>query len=485
MVQLGSLAGPVTLADTGTGAEDQDAVQIVGTPASDSISLSGQQIDAGTEQIILASPTEAMTIDGGAGDDQIGVSELTTSVGDLTLAGGEGSDTFTLVDLGSAPITAVNVDGGGGTGEDQVEVAGELPPTAQIGNVAPQSVLLMGPVSRVRGQTAWFTATLPHAAASTWTATVDFGDGTGVFPIDLGTGSSFELQHVYASVGTYVVQVSVTDVKGGSASSSHTVVVRAAEVQSEAGGQPVLAVGGTLLDDTIIVSPGRRPASTLVRINAASAESFSAPAGSTLGRITVFGQAGDDDLQIAGSAQVPAWLYGGEGNDRLKGGAGHDVLLGELGDDLLVGHSGRDLLIGGLGADRIVGNADDDILIAAHWLYAEQRLAAHDVALAKVMDEWTSGRSYAARVNNLLGNSLGREAEYLDRANGDFFLKTAGEDCTVLDDDARDLLTGSSGVDWFLANWIDGQDDGHLDKITDLQDAEFAEDLEYIYADVP
>jgi Ca2+-binding RTX toxin-like protein len=60
----------------------------------------------------------------------------------------------------------------------------------------------------------------------------------------------------------------------------------------------------------------------------------------------VYAQAGADDIQVAGSIALPAWLFGGDGGDRLKGGAGHDVLPGESGNDLVVGGQGRDLLVG-------------------------------------------------------------------------------------------------------------------------------------------
>ena len=58
---------------------------------------------------------------------------------------------------------------------------------------------------------------------------------------------------------------------------------------------------------------------------------------------------GDDDIQVAGGITLPAWLYGGDGNDRLQGGGGNNVLVGGAGDDQLIGGGGRDLLIGGLG----------------------------------------------------------------------------------------------------------------------------------------
>ncbi len=95
----------------------------------------------------------------------------------------------------------------------------------------------------------------------------------------------------------------------------------------------------------------------------------------SLSRILAYGGSGDDDIQVAGSIVVVAWLYGGGTTIASKGGAGHDVLFGEDGDDLLVGGSGRDLLIGGSGADRIVGNADDDILISGFTAYDQDELA--------------------------------------------------------------------------------------------------------------
>ena len=50
-------------------------------------------------------------------------------------------------------------------------------------------------------------------------------------------------------------------------------------------------------------------------------------------------------------------------------------------------------------------------------------------------------------------------------------------DPTVFDDAARDLLTGSSGLDWFIFN-------SQEDKATDLSDEEFADALDFIFAEV-
>jgi large repetitive protein len=59
----------------------------------------------------------------------------------------------------------------------------------------------------------------------TWSATVDYGDGSGVQPLTLA-GNSFALDHLYARDGTYTVTVAVTDDDGGTDSRTASVVVQ-------------------------------------------------------------------------------------------------------------------------------------------------------------------------------------------------------------------------------------------------------------------
>ncbi len=142
-----------------------------------------------------------------------------------------------------------------------------------------------------------------------------------------------------------------------------------------------------------------------------------------------------------------------------------------------MGLSGLDLIIGGTGRDRMIGNRGDDILISGYTLYD-----ANDLALMAIMAEWTSGRDYAQRVDNLRGVGTG------ERANDDYFLiaqnsEELDPDATVFDDDTRDVLTGGWGLDWFLANW-QHDDEGRRDRITDLKGSEFADDLDWIEEEV-
>jgi PKD repeat protein len=61
-----------------------------------------------------------------------------------------------------------------------------------------------------------------------WTATVDYGDGSGAQPLALD-GKSFSLSHTYAAAGSYTVTVTVTDDGGLAGTRTATVVVLTAQ----------------------------------------------------------------------------------------------------------------------------------------------------------------------------------------------------------------------------------------------------------------
>jgi Ca2+-binding RTX toxin-like protein len=209
-------------------------------------------------------------------------------------------------------------------------------------------------------------------------------------------------------------------------------------------GQTDLVAGGTLGNDSIRFNPQGNSGAIQVTINGASLGTFTPS-----GRLIAFGQAGDDSITVAGSISLPAWLYGGDGNDNLNAGGGNSVLLGGAGDDKLIAGKGRNLVIGGTGADSLNGGSGDSILIAGTTAFDNQ-----EAALAAILAEWGSTDSYATRVANLSGTGTG------PCLNGSYFL-VAG--VTVLDDGKPDKITGSAGQDWFFANVLGP---GVLDTIT-------------------
>ena len=63
------------------------------------------------------------------------------------------------------------------------------------------------------GETYSGSGSFVDTADDTWTATVDYGDGSGVQTLTL-TGTTFALSHTYSATGVFVVSVSVTDSQG-------------------------------------------------------------------------------------------------------------------------------------------------------------------------------------------------------------------------------------------------------------------------------
>jgi len=365
--------------------------------------------------------------------------------------------------------------------DDDLE-SGSDATTVTVNNVAPSLDPIAGPTGGVRGQSLTFTANfLDVGTLDTHTAVWNFGDGTGDFgPTNVGQGVPFSVNHNFTASGTYTISVTIADDDGGVSVVTHEVVISAIALQPDPldPTKAALVIGGTTADDFILITPGIHQGDLVISIfsyapgsveliigyfsptatgcqlevtfGGATIHLFTSVLTSTPSRLIAHAQDGDDNIQVAGSIDIPAWLYGDAGDDRLNGGKGHNVLLGGDGDDHLLGGQGRDLMIGGDGEDRIIGNSGDDILIGGRTAFDFD-----ESALAAAMAEWTSARDYNTRVANLRGLGAG------PRANGNIFLIAGGPNPTVLDDAVKDILTGSSGLDWFFGQPLDVLTDQH------------------------
>jgi hypothetical protein len=432
--------------------------------------------DAGPDQTVSEGDTVTLTgsfTDPGILDTHTVLWHVTASNGQA-IADGTGT-TFTFVpnDDGTYTATFTVTDNDGGVGTDTAVVT--------VNNVAPQNVTITGPAVGVRGQTLSYAGTFTDPGTAdthtqAWTVTRDGAT------VATGAGGTFSFTPTEA--GSYAVTFTVTDddLGVGSATVTTTVVVMGVQADPLNPGSGLLVVGGTTASDVIVITPG--PSGSYVAtvlspvsggieltigvftphptgweldltVGGSTVTVFSSPLTVPLSGIVVYAQAGNDDVTVAGGIGLTSWLYGGDGNDRLKGGGGNNVLLGGDGDDLLVGGRGRDILIGGRGADRIIGNADDDILIAGVTAYDANR-----AALAAILGVWADPTlTYEQRIASIQDPTL-RGGVYLGPA-------------TVGNDDATDVLTGSSGRDWF---WFDPI----RDRVTDLHDEAFVNDLEFI-----
>jgi hypothetical protein len=103
-------------------------------------------------------------------------------------------------------VTVTVEDDDGGEGSDTVQVT--------INNVAP-SVDAGADTSANEGASWISSGSFTDPGADTWTATVDYGDGSGAQPLALAENKTFALEHTYADNGVYTVTVCVQDDDGG------------------------------------------------------------------------------------------------------------------------------------------------------------------------------------------------------------------------------------------------------------------------------
>lgn len=301
---------------------------------------------------------------------------------------------------------------------------------------------------------------------------INWGDGTAD---DVSGGAGvLPILHAYTVSGMQTITLTVSDPDGGVGTATSTVNV------ARAGVVPDFFVGDGTQMMLVIADPNTGPESGANRITVR-------PSGAgqevlinnamfgfypATDRVLIYGNNGNDDILAASNLGRPVEFFGGVGNDRLRGGDGNDILIGGGGNDLAVGGAGRDFLVGDGasaflsigGVDRIVGDSGEDILIGGFTTWADDRYA-----LAGILAEWSSARTYIQRVDNLRGVTPAA-----DRLNGDYFLRA---DVTVRDDLLVDILTGGADRDWFFAN----ADGFLLDRITDLNASEFVDDLDFIF----
>jgi hypothetical protein len=396
----------------------------VGTPINenDTATLNGAFSD------LDAADTHTVVVTWGPGE---GSTTLSLAAGVLTFSAThqylDDKPSGTLSDVYPIGVTITDNHFGSGVGSTSVTVD-NVDPVASVS----------GPSGGVRGQALNFSGSFTDVGTlDTHEVKWDFGDGTVIdFHSSTDPNALTPPTHIYTASGVYTLTLSVRDDDGGIGVKSQDVTITAVAIQQDPcdPDETALVVGGTTANDTIVLNPQGNAGDISVLINGVSQGVYH-----PTGHIIVYGQAGDDDIQVAGSISLSAWLYGDAGNDRLKSGAGGSILLGGDGDDQLNGGSGRNILIGGRGSDRLVGGSGDDILIGGSTAYD-----GNPQLLCTIWDSWNSAvDGYAVRVAKL------RHLLF---------------DSTVFDDGDVDKLTGASGQDWFFI--------GSGDVVTSVQNGE-------------
>ncbi|MBI3870272.1 MAG: hypothetical protein HY299_17240 [Verrucomicrobia bacterium] len=103
---------------------------------------------------------------------------------------------------------ALNDNSGPGSFGQLNVVVGNVPPSV---NAGPDESIASGEAMHGSGSFA-------DPGADTWTATVNYGDGSPAQPLALGPGKTFVLDHLFPSDGSYLVTVTLKDDDGGEGS---------------------------------------------------------------------------------------------------------------------------------------------------------------------------------------------------------------------------------------------------------------------------
>jgi DNA/RNA endonuclease G (NUC1) len=161
----------------------------------------------------------AVTLDASASSDPDGDAlEYAWDFGDGTTGAGV-RPSHTYADNGNYVVTVTVTDPYGAESTAQT--------TVTVFNVAPEVAAFAG-ATLLPGETFAAAGSFGDPGADEWTATVDYGDGSGAQPLALA-GKAFALSHVYAAAGTYTVTVTVTDDEGYAGTRTATVTVRTAQ----------------------------------------------------------------------------------------------------------------------------------------------------------------------------------------------------------------------------------------------------------------
>jgi len=268
----------------------------------------------------------------------------------------------------------------------------------------------------------------------TFTAVVDWGDGSPVAPVTVTGGSgagSLTSQHAYIAGGVYNITVTLTDDDLG---------IHQAET--------IAVVTGVGLNDGTLFVIGTNEGEDEFRVYQSGSgvvsvegtfipEDFRSydPSDAEINTIIAYLGDGDDHGTISSRVTLPAIIHGGDGDDHLNAGGGLNVLDGGSGNDRLVGSSGWDILIGGTGLDRLTGSTGHDLLIGGS--IDDDEDDGDDSLLLDVLAAWSD-----------------EAVSFQDRAD------LVAALLTVFDDEEEDLLTGGAQADAFF--------DGLGDVLTDF-----------------
>lgn len=401
--------------------------------------------------------------------------------------------TFTPVDDGTYTLQLTVTDNAGASTTDSMVVTVDNEtPTLDAGADETLPVSAGGVFSR--------SLTFGDPGDDSWTATVDFGDGTGIQNVVIDQNNkSFDLNHTYVVDGLYTVSVSVSDEDGGTVTDTFVLDVNVAPVITSFSGPTAAIAGqtltysvqtgestdvitwvatdsqGTLLDsgsgNPFDYQPSTAGAITLTA-TATNLAGHSVSASLTLhveriglvgNDLYVGGTEGDDVLQVYRNGNHQLFVYDGNsllgsftdlsgsivihafgGDDAIyiSRNISHDTeIFGGDGRDWIIGGNGNDRIDGGSGRDWISGRNGNDVLFGADDADIIFGGNGNDYLDGGAGDDWLFGDNGA---DTLIGGA-GDDVLFGGRGR-DLLLGMEGDDI-LLGQQGNDTLDGGPGAD--------------------------------------
>jgi PKD repeat protein len=153
----------------------------------------------------------------------------------------------TFIDDSTGPTIKLS-DGDGGSVSSSC--------TVNVENVAPTVITNINPPAIDEGSTFASSGSFTDPGADSWTATVDYGDGSGPQSLALNSDKTFTLSHLYANNGEFTVKVKVTDDDGGIGSVEFKVTVNNVAPVVNAGTDATINEGSTFTSSGSFTDPG-------------------------------------------------------------------------------------------------------------------------------------------------------------------------------------------------------------------------------------
>jgi phospholipase C len=200
-------------------------------------------------------------------------------------------------------------------------------------------------------------------------------------------------------------------------------------------GSNVLVVFGTPGSDEISIDETGAGANARLVVNIdGTVQKFSL---SQVSRIQIFGQGGNDQIDVSSQVSLPAMIFTGNGNDEIQTGSGNSIVVGGNGDNQINGGAGRNILIGGTGNSEITETGGQAILIGGVTSYD-----SNAEALTAIENEWASADDLATRVLKIRSGVSQDGAKTLYHLGND----------TVFANGFVNQLSGDLGMNWFFAD---------------------------------